>query len=74
MSYSRRDFVSLAAGAAAFGGTRSPFDLLSLSPRSVDELLQEAERVGVLSYGRAGTAIRIDWHVDSVEEAIRAAA
>jgi hypothetical protein len=40
----------------------------------VNDLLHEAARAGVLTYGSAGTAVRIDWHVDSVEEAIHAAA
>jgi hypothetical protein len=45
-----------------------------LSPDRVDDLLHQAAQAGVLTYGRAGTAVRIDWHVSSVEEAIRAAA
>lgn len=45
-----------------------------LGPERVEDLLQQAARAGVLTYGSAGTAIRIDWHVTSVEEAIRAAA
>lgn len=40
----------------------------------VDDLLHDAARAGLLSYGSAGTAVRIDWHVTSVEEAIRVAA
>jgi len=43
MSYSRRDFVSLAAGAAAFGATRSTFDLLALPARTIEDLLQDAQ-------------------------------
>ncbi|MBI4503693.1 MAG: M20/M25/M40 family metallo-hydrolase [Gemmatimonadetes bacterium] len=43
MTYSRRDFVSLAAQAAAFGATTSTFDLISLSPRAIDEMLQDAQ-------------------------------
>jgi hypothetical protein len=45
-----------------------------LSRDRVDDLLYQATQAGVLTYGRAGTSIRIDWHVSSVEEAIRAAA
>jgi len=45
-----------------------------LSRDRVDDLLHQATRAGVLTYGRAGTAIRIDWHVSTIEEAIRAAA
>jgi len=45
-----------------------------LGPARVEDLLHEAARAGVLTYGSAGTAFRIDWHVTSVEEAIRAAA
>ncbi len=40
----------------------------------VDDLLHQAACAGLLTYGSAGTAIRIDWHVATVEEAIRAAA
>jgi len=40
----------------------------------VEDLLHQAARAGLLTYGSAGTAIRIDWHVASVEEAIRVAA
>ena len=45
-----------------------------LSPERIDDLLHQAARAGVLTYGSAGTAVRIDWHVTSVVEAIRAAA
>ncbi len=45
-----------------------------LSADRVEDLLHQAARAGVLTYGSAGTAVRIDWHVESVEEAIRAAA
>lgn len=40
----------------------------------IDDLLHDATRAGLLTYANAGTAVRIDWHVSSVEEAIRAAA
>lgn len=45
-----------------------------LSPTRVDDLLHQAARAGVLTYGSAGSTVRIDWHVDSVGEAIRVAA
>lgn len=45
-----------------------------LDPSRVDDLLHQATTAGVLTYGTAGTAVRIDWHVGSVEEAIHAAA
>jgi hypothetical protein len=45
-----------------------------LSKERVDDLFHEATRAGVLTYHRAGTAVRIDWHVSSVREAVRAAA
>jgi hypothetical protein len=40
----------------------------------VDDLLRQTARAGILTYGSAGTVVRIDWHVGSVEEAVRAAA
>jgi len=40
----------------------------------VEDLLHQSARAGFLTYGSAGTATRIDWHVRTVEEAIRAAA
>jgi hypothetical protein len=45
-----------------------------LGAERIDDLLRQAARAGVLTYGSAGTAVRIDWHVDSVQEAIRVAA
>jgi hypothetical protein len=45
-----------------------------LSPDRVEDLFFRATQAGVLTYARAGTAIRIDWHVGSIEEAIHAAA
>ena len=45
-----------------------------LGAERVDDLLRQAARAGVLTYGSAGTAVRIDWHVGSVQEAIRVAA
>ena len=40
----------------------------------VDDLLYQAARAGVLDYGAAGSAVRIDWRVSGIEEAVRAAA
>jgi hypothetical protein len=45
-----------------------------LHEERVQDLLHQCTRSGVLTYGAAGTAVRIDWHVDSVEEAVRVAA
>jgi len=45
-----------------------------LGAERVDDLLRQAARAGILTYGSAGTAVRIDWHVGSVEDAIRVAA
>jgi hypothetical protein len=40
----------------------------------VVELLAQAERLGVLRYSQAGSAVRIDWRVGSLDEVARAAA
>ena len=45
-----------------------------LRPERVDDLLHQAARSGALTYNSVGTAVRIDWHVESLEEAVRAAA
>lgn len=45
-----------------------------LGPDRVEDLLHQAARAGVLTYGSAGTAVRIDWHVGTLEESVRAAA
>lgn len=45
-----------------------------LGAERIEALLHQAARAGVFTYGSAGTAVRIDWHVDSVQEAIRVAA
>jgi hypothetical protein len=45
-----------------------------LDASRIEDLLHLAGQAGVLTYGSAGSAVRIDWHVTSVEEAIRAAA
>lgn len=45
-----------------------------LGPDRVDDLLHQAARTGVLTYGSAGTAVRIDWNVGTLEESVRAAA
>lgn len=36
----------------------------------VEDLLHQAARAGVLTYSNLGSAVRIDWHVDSLEEAV----
>lgn len=46
--------------------------LLTLA--QVDDLLQQGARAGVLTYSSAGTAVRIDWHVRTLEESVRVAA
>ena len=40
----------------------------------VDDLLFQAARSGLLDYGVVGSAVRVDWHVTTIEEAVRAAA
>lgn len=45
-----------------------------LTADRVDDLFHQVARAGVLTYATAGTAVRIDWHVDSVAEAISVAA
>jgi hypothetical protein len=40
----------------------------------VDDLFHQAAQSGVFTFAAAGSAVRIDWHVDSVEEAVRVAA
>ena len=40
----------------------------------VDDLLFQAARNGLLDYGVVGSAVRVDWHVASIEEAVHAAA
>jgi hypothetical protein len=45
-----------------------------LESSRVVELLAQAERLGVLRYSQAGSAVRIDWRVGSLDEVARAAA
>lgn len=45
-----------------------------LDQARVLELLIEAERRGVLRYSQAGSSVRLDWRVSSLEEAVDAAA
>ncbi len=37
----------------------------------VEDLFLQASRAGVLMFASAGSAVRIDWHVDSLEDAVR---
>ncbi len=45
-----------------------------LDASRVSELFNQAERLGVLHFSQAGSAVRVDWRVDSLEEVARAAA
>lgn len=45
-----------------------------LDTTRVAELFNQAERIGVLRFSQAGSAVRVDWQVDSLEEVARAAA
>ena len=45
-----------------------------LEPDRVDDLLHQAARTGVLTYSSAGSVVRIDWHVQTIGEAVRVAA
>lgn len=45
-----------------------------LEDRQVRGLFLEADREGVLQFSEAGTAVRIDWRVDGLEEMVRAVA
>ncbi|OBF48782.1 BrxA family protein [Mycolicibacterium monacense] len=45
-----------------------------LDPDQVNDLFSQASQTGVLSFGSVGSSIRIDWHVDGLEEVVRAAA
>lgn len=45
-----------------------------LDATRVAELFNQAERIGVLRFSQAGSAVRVDWRVDSLEEVARAAA
>jgi hypothetical protein len=45
-----------------------------LDNRSVHDLFTQADRLGVLHYSRAGSAVRIDWRVDDLTAVVRVAA
>jgi hypothetical protein len=45
-----------------------------LDAARVAELFDQAERMGVLRFSQAGSAVRVDWRVGSLEEVARAAA
>lgn len=45
-----------------------------LDDRWVDDLFTQADRLGVLHYARAGSAVRIDWRVGDLAEVVRVAA
>jgi hypothetical protein len=45
-----------------------------LDERWVNDLFTQADRLGVLHYARAGSAVRIDWRVDDLAGVVRAAA
>lgn len=39
----------------------------------IEDLFYQCARAGVLSFGVAGSAVRVDWHVSGILEAVRAA-
>lgn len=45
-----------------------------LDSRWVDDLLRQADHLGVLRYSRTGSAVRIDWRAESLSEVTRVAA
>jgi len=45
-----------------------------LDDRRTDELFREAEHMKILLYAAAGSAVRVDWLVESLPEVVRAAA
>jgi hypothetical protein len=45
-----------------------------LDAAHVDDLFAQASRAHVLTYGSVGSTVRIDWHVNQLEEAVRVAA
>lgn len=69
MFFSRRDFVSAAAGAAAAASTfpSSTFDFLGLPARTVDEMLQDAQVDRIKRY----IAEHKDEHIGKVQEDLR---
>ena len=63
------------AGSSARGLlTNSVWHLWLLEEAQVRDLFSAAEAHGVLSYAQAGSAVRIDWRVGSLEDVARAAA
>jgi hypothetical protein len=42
-----------------------------LSPERVHRLFLEADRLGILRFAEAGTALRIDWLIKNLEEISR---
>jgi hypothetical protein len=45
-----------------------------LDARWVNDLLTQVDRLGLLHYARAGSAVRIDWRAGNLAEVVRAAA
>lgn len=45
-----------------------------LDAQAVDDLFTRSARLGVLRFSRVGSSVRVDWLVDGLEEAVRAAA
>jgi hypothetical protein len=45
-----------------------------LDARWVNDLLTQVDRLGLLLYARAGSAVRIDWRAGNLAEVVRAAA
>jgi hypothetical protein len=45
-----------------------------LDSRWVNDLLTQVDRLGLLHYDRAGSAVRIDWRIGNLAEVVRAAA
>jgi hypothetical protein len=45
-----------------------------LDDRWVHDLFTQADRLGVLHYARAGSAVRIDWRINDLAEVVRVAA
>ncbi|MBI4420493.1 MAG: M20/M25/M40 family metallo-hydrolase [Gemmatimonadetes bacterium] len=67
MFYSRRDFVSLAAGAAAIGATKTTFDFLGLPAHTIEELLQDSQVEKIKRY----IADRKEEHIAKVQADLR---
>jgi hypothetical protein len=45
-----------------------------LDSEHIADLFSQAGRAQVLTYGSVGSSVRIDWHVETLEDAVRAAA